>query len=593
VPNSLADLVPEHAQRNPDRLLVSRRHGDTWEPVTAAGLHDQVTAVALGLLAEGVGAGDRVALMAKTRYEWTLVDAALWAVGAVVVPVYETSSADQLRWILEDSGAVGIVVETGSHARVLDGVSADLSTLRLEWVVDDVEGRRSLAQLEALGRDKDSPATRAELERRRADLTAESVATLIYTSGTTGRPKGCVLTHGNFLAEVTSAIEMLPELFEDEGAATLLFLPLAHVFGRMLQVAALLKGVHIGHSDVARITRDLPTFRPTFVLAVPRVFERVYDGARRKADANGKGRIFEAASSTAIAYSEALESGSPGPGLRLRRALFDRLVYGKIRAAFGGRTDWAVSGGAALGSRLGHFFRGVGVTVLEGYGLTETTAAATVNTRAATRMGTVGRALPRFEVSIAPDGEVLVRGGHVFAGYWHDDAATAAVLDSDGWFHTGDLGSLDADGYLTITGRAKEILVTSSGKNVAPGPLEDVLRAHPLVSQAIVVGDGQASIGALLTLDADAVTDWLAGADRPAAPMADLVEDPDLLAELRSAVTAANATVSSAESIKHIRVLPTDFTEDSGHLTPTLKVKRSVVMADFAEDVEALYARRR
>ena len=476
---------------------------------------------------------------------------------------------------------------------MLDGVAADLSALRLQWVIDDVDGRRSVAQLEALGRDNDTPATRAELERRRAALTGESVATLIYTSGTTGRPKGCVLTHGNFLAEVTSAIEMLPELFEDEGAATLLFLPLAHVFGRMLQVAALLKGVHIGHSDVARITRDLPTFRPTFVLAVPRVFERVYDGARRKADANGKGKIFEAASRTAIAYSEALEGRGPGPGLRIKRAVFDRLVYGKIRAAFGGRTEWAVSGGAALGARLGHFFRGVGVTVLEGYGLTETTAAATVNTRAATRMGTVGRALPRFEVSIAPDGEVLVRGGHVFAGYWHDDAATAAVLDADGWFHTGDLGSLDADGYLTITGRAKEILVTSSGKNVAPGPLEDVLRAHPLVSQAMVVGDGQASIGALLTLDADAVTDWLAAADRPAVPVPDLVEDPDLLAELRTAVTAANATVSSAEAIKHIRVLPTDFTEDSGHLTPTLKVKRSVVMADFAGDVEALYARRR
>ena len=593
MPTSLADLVPEHAQRNPDRVLVSRRHGDTWEPVTAAALHDQVAAVALGLLAEGVGAGDRVALMAKTRYEWTLVDAALWAVGAVVVPVYETSSPGQLRWILEDSGAVGVVVETGEHARVLDGITADLPALRLEWVIDDVDGRRSVAQLEALGRDNDNSATRAELERRRSALTGESVATLIYTSGTTGRPKGCVLTHGNFLAEVTSAIEMLPELFEDEGAATLLFLPLAHVFGRMLQVAALLKGVHIGHSDVARITRDLPTFRPTFVLAVPRVFERVYDGARRKADANGKGKIFEAASRTAIAYSEALEGRGPGPGLRIKRAVFDRLVYGKIRAAFGGRTEWAVSGGAALGARLGHFFRGVGVTVLEGYGLTETTAAATVNTRAATRMGTVGRALPRFEVSIASGGEVLVRGGHVFAGYWHDDAATAAVLDADGWFHTGDLGSLDADGYLTITGRAKEILVTSSGKNVAPGPLEDVLRGHPLVSQAMVVGDGQASIGALLTLDADAVADWLAAADRPAVPVPDLVEDPDLLAELRTAVTAANATVSSAEAIKHIRVLPTDFTEDSGHLTPTLKVKRSVVMADFAGDVEALYARRR
>jgi long-chain acyl-CoA synthetase len=592
-PTSLADLVPNHAARNPDRVLVSRRRGDTWDPVTAAALHDQVSALARGFLAEGVAAGDRVALMAKTRYEWTLVDLALWAVGAVVVPVYETSSADQLRWILEDSGAVGCVVETRAHAAVLDTVSGGLPSLTHEWAIEDVSGKASLSELEARGRESDTDESRAELDRRRAALTGESMATLIYTSGTTGRPKGCVLTHGNFLAEVTSAIEMLPELFEDDAAATLLFLPLAHVFGRMLQVAALLKGVHIGHSDVARITRDLPTFRPTFVLAVPRVFERVYDGARRKAEANGKVKVFDAAARTAIAYSEALEGRGPGPGLRAKRALFDRLVYGKIRAAFGGRTDWAVSGGAALGSRLGHFFRGVGVTVLEGYGLTETTAAATVNTRAATRMGTVGRALPRFEVSIAPDGEVLVRGGHVFAGYWHDDTATSAVLDADGWFHTGDLGSLDADGFLTITGRAKEILVTSSGKNVAPGPLEDVLRGHPLVSQAIVVGDGQASVGALLTLDAEAVAAWLASAGRPDVPVAELVEDPDLLTELRTAVNAANETVSSAEGIKHLRVLPTDFTEDSGHLTPTLKVKRSVVMTDFAADVEALYARRR
>jgi len=573
-------------------VLVSRRSGVGWEPVTAAGLDEQVTSVALGFLAAGIAPGDRVALMAKTRYEWTLVDAALWAVGAVTVPVYETSSADQLRWILEDSGAVGCVVETRGHAEMLDGVTPDLPTLRQHWVMDDVDARPTLGALEAAGRDHDGPGPRAELDRRRAALTPDSLATVIYTSGTTGRPKGCALTHGNFLAEVTSAIEMLPELFEEQDGATLLFLPLAHVFGRMLQVAVLHKAVHMAHSDVARITRDLPTFRPTFVLAVPRVFERVYDGARRKADAAGRGRVFDLASATAIAYSEALEGPGPGVSLRLRRAVFDRLVYAKIRAAFGGRTRWAISGGAALGPRLGHFFRGVGVTVLEGYGLTETTAAATVNTRTATRIGSVGRALPRFEIRVADDGEVLVRGGHVFRGYWHDASATDDVLDPDGWFHTGDLGSLDADGFLTITGRAKEILVTSSGKNVAPGPLEDVLRAHPLVSQAIVVGDGRASVAALVSLDAEAVADWLSRAQRAAVPVAELVDDPALLGELRSAVTAANATVSSAEAIKHIRVLPVDLTEDSGHLTPTMKLKRSVVMSDFAAEVEALYARR-
>ena len=589
---SLAEIIPGHARRTPDRVLVSRRAGPAWEPITAAALDEQVTALALGFLAAGVAPDDRVALMAKTRCEWTLVDAALWAVGAVSVPVYETSSADQLRWILEDSGAVAAVVEHRGHAVMLDGVATHVPGLRQHWVMDDVEGRQTLRALEAAGRDSDSPEARAELDRRRAALTHDSLATVIYTSGTTGRPKGCELTHGNFLAEVTSAIEMLPELFEDENGATLLFLPLAHVFGRMLQVAALLKGVHVGHSDVARITRDLPTFRPTFVLAVPRVFERVYDGARRKADAAGRVRVFDLASDTAIAYSEALEGGGPGISLRLRRAVFDRLVYGKIRAAFGGRTQWAISGGAALGPRLGHFFRGVGVTVLEGYGLTETTAAATVNTRTATRIGSVGRALPRFDIRIADHGEVLVRGGHVFRGYWHDAPATAAVLDEDGWFHTGDLGSLDADGFLTITGRAKEILVTSSGKNVAPGPLEDVLRAHPLVSQAMVVGDGRASVAALLTLDAEASAEWLSRAKRPAVPVAELVDDPALLSELRSAVAAANATVSSAEAVKHIRVLPIDLTEESGHLTPTLKLKRAVVMADFADEIEALYARK-
>ena len=593
---NLAEIIPGHAQRTPDRVLVSRRAGAVWEPITALALHEQVTALALGFLAAGVAPGDRVALMAKTRYEWTLVDAALWAVAAVTVPVYETSSAEQLRWILADSGAVGAVVEGRGHAVMLDTVADDLPGLRHHWTIDEVEARPTLQALEVAGRQHDSPEARAELDRRRVALTQDSLATVIYTSGTTGRPKGCELTHGNFLAEVTSAIEMLPELFEDENGATLLFLPLAHVFGRMLQIAVLHKGVHMGHSDVARITRDLPTFRPTFVLAVPRVFERVYDGARRKADAAGKGRVFDLATATAIAYSEALEvRGGRGPGLslRARRALFDRLVYGKIRAAFGGRTRWAISGGAALGPRLGHFFRGVGVTVLEGYGLTETTAAATVNTRTATRIGSVGRALPRFEISIADGGEVLVRGGHVFHGYWHDDAATDAVLDPDGWFHTGDLGSLDGDGFLTITGRAKEILVTSSGKNVAPGPLEDVLRAHPLVSQAIVIGDGRPSVAALLSLDADAVADWLAQAKRPAVPVADLVDDPDLLAELRVAVDAANATVSSAEGIKHIRVLPIDLTEESGHLTPTLKLKRAAVMADFAADVDAVYSRKR
>jgi long-chain acyl-CoA synthetase len=583
--SNLAEIVDQNARRTPGKVVLSRRDKDGWQPVTAAEFKQQVHAVGRGLLAAGVQPGDRVALMSKTRYEWQLVDFAIWSVGAVTVPVYETSSAEQLRWILDDSEAVAAIVESPGHARLLASLG-DLPSVRSSWVIDGTDA--TLDDLVASGADTDP----GEIDRRVAALTSDSLATLIYTSGTTGRPKGCELTHANFIAEVTSAIECLPELFEAEDGATLLFLPLAHVFGRMIGVAVLLAAVRTGHTDVARVGKDLPTFRPTFVLAVPRVFERIYDSAQRKAAAGGKERIFARAAETAIAYSRALETGRPGLRLSFTRGLFDRLVYGKIKEAFGGQLAWGVSGGAALGPRLGHFFRGIGVTVLEGYGLTETTAATTVNTRAATRIGTVGRPLPRFEVRTSDGGEVLIRGGHVFRGYWRNPDATAAALDEDGWFHTGDLGVVDPDGYLTITGRSKEILVTSAGKNVSPAPLEDVIRSHVLVSQALVVGDARPSIGALITLDAESMEPWLAEHGRSGTPLADLTEDPALLAELRTAVDAANATVSAAEQITRFRVLPVDLTEQGGHLTPTLKVKRAVVMAEFADEVEALYTRR-
>ena len=582
---NLAEIVDQNARRTPDKVVLSRRDRDGWQPVTAAAFKEQVHAVARGLLAAGVQPGDRVALMSKTRYEWQLVDFAIWSVGAVTVPVYETSSAEQLRWILDDSEAVAAIVESPGHARLLASLG-ELPCLRSSWVIDCTDA--TLDDLVASGADADP----GEVDRRVAALTSDALATLIYTSGTTGRPKGCELTHANFIAEVTSAIECLPELFEQEDGATLLFLPLAHVFGRMIGVAVLLAAVRTGHTDVARVSKDLPTFKPTFVLAVPRVFERIYDSAQRKAAAGGKERIFAKAAETAIAYSRALETGRPGLRLSFTRSLFDRLVYGKIKEAFGGQLAWGVSGGAALGPRLGHFFRGIGVTVLEGYGLTETTAATTVNTRAATRIGTVGRPLPRFEVRTSDAGEVLIRGEHVFRGYWRNPEATADVIDEDGWFHTGDLGVVDSDGYLTITGRSKEILVTSAGKNVSPAPLEDVIRSHVLVSQALVVGDARPSIGALITLDAESMEPWLAEHGRSGTPLADLTEDPALLAELRTAVDAANATVSAAEQITRFRVLPVDLTEQGGHLTPTLKVKRAVVMAEFADEVEALYTRR-
>lgn len=582
---NLAEIIDHNARHIPETAVFSRREKTGWEPVTAVQVREQVRGLAQGLLAAGVRAGDRVVLMSKTRYEWQLVDFAIWSVGAVTVPVYETSSAEQLRWILDDSGAIAAVLETSGHARLLASLG-DLPGLRASWVIEG-EGS-TLDDLVESGRGENPE----EVDRRIAGLTPESLATVIYTSGTTGRPQGCELTHGNFITEVTAAIEVLPELFEQDEAATLLFLPLAHVFGRMIGVAVVLAAVRTGHTDVGRVAKDLPTFKPTFVLAVPRVFERIYDGAQRKAAAGGKERIFTKATETAIAYSQALEHGRPGLRLTLMRGLFDRLVYAKIKEAFGGQLQWGVSGGAALGPRLGHFFRGIGVTVLEGYGLTETTAATTVNTRAGTRMGTVGRALPGFEVRTAEDGEVLIRGGHVFAGYWRNPEATAATVDQDGWFHTGDLGTIDADGYLTITGRSKEILVTSAGKNVSPAPLEDIIRSHVLVSQALVVGDGRPSIGALITLDPQSLELWLAERDRAGTPVGDLTDDPDLLAELRTIVDEANSTVSSAEQIARFRVLPVDLTEDAGHLTPTLKVRRTAVMKEFAEDIAALYAKR-
>jgi long-chain acyl-CoA synthetase len=582
---NLAEIIEQNAHRTPDKVVLSRREQNSWQPVTAAQFRDQVHAVARGLLAAGVEAGDRVALMSKTRYEWQLVDFAIWSVGAVTVPVYETSSTEQLRWILADSEAVAAVVESPAHARMLASLE-EIPSLRASWVIEG--GDSTLSDLTASGVDVDS----TEIGRRIAGLTPDSLATLIYTSGTTGRPKGCELTHGNFIGEVTAAIACLPELFEQDDAATLLFLPLAHVFGRMIGVAVMLAAVRTGHTDVARVGKDLPTFKPTFVLAVPRVFERIYDSAQRKAAAGGKERIFAKAADTAIAYSQALERGRPGLRLSFARGLFDRLVYAKIREAFGGELKWGVSGGAALGPRLGHFFRGIGVTVLEGYGLTETTAATTVNTRSAIRIGSVGRALPGFEVSTSDVGEVLIRGPHVFRGYWRNPEATAAAVDEEGWFHTGDLGTIDSDGFLTLTGRSKEILVTSSGKNVSPAPLEDRIRSHVLVSQALVVGDGRPSIGALITLDAESVDLWLAEHDRAGTPVADLTEDPDLLAEIRTSVDTANESVSTAEQISRFRVLPVDLTEEAGHLTPTLKIKRSVVMAEFADEVEALYAKR-
>jgi long-chain acyl-CoA synthetase len=578
---ALTDMLVENVTRHGDEVGLRRRVDGRWVDVTWRQFGEEVRGVAKGLVAAGVAAGDRVALQAKTRYEWTVLDYAIWTAGGVVVPVYETSSADQVAWILSDSGATAAVVERDEHASAVESVRDQAPALKAVYVIDD----DAIGTLTVAGQDVPD----SELDARRATLHADSLATLIYTSGTTGRPKGCELTHRNFLFEIGNGITLL-DRYINAQSSLLLFIPLAHVLARVLQIGAIRNRTVIGHTpDVKNLVEDLGEFKPTFVLAVPRVFEKVYNSAKAKAEGDGKGKIFDRAAQVAIDWSRAQDTGGPGLALRAQHALFDRLVYGKLRAALGGRCLGAISGGAPLGERLGHFFRGIGVPVFEGYGLTETTAAS-VNHDEALRIGTVGRPLPGVAFAIADDGEILVRGGIVMRGYWKNDKATEEAIDADGWFHTGDLGEIDADGFVRITGRKKEILVTAGGKNVAPAVLEDRLRAHRLVSQCIVVGDQRPFIAALITLDEEALPQWLAAKGKdPGLTAAQLTEDPDVLAELAAAVEDANRAVSHAEAIKKFRVLGTDFTEDNGMLTPSLKLKRSVVLKEFDDEVEDLY----
>jgi long-chain acyl-CoA synthetase len=570
---NLTETLFSRAAEQPDRTVIRRKDGPGWRDVTAREFVGEVARIAKGLVAAGIEPGDRVAIMSRTRYEWTVADYAIWAAGGVAVPIYETSSASQIEWIVGDSGAKAIFIESDEHEKAVASVRQELPGLAHVWRIDDLPSGDSGDE---------------GLEERRASRAATDLATVIYTSGTTGRPKGCQITHGNLLATARNVIEgALSEVFGLTEGSTLLFLPLAHVFARLIEVGCIEAGVVLGHTpDLTDVVPDLGSFRPTFLLAVPRVFEKVYNGAEQKASADGKGRIFHLAADTAIAYSRA---ESPGLGLRLKHALFDRLVYAKLRAAIGGRVSHAVSGGAALGERLGHFFNGVGISILEGYGLTETTAPIAVNLPSDNRIGTVGKPIPGSTVRIADDGEIMVQGPNVFAGYWHNDEASAEVLD-DGWFHTGDIGELDGDGYLRITGRKKELIVTAGGKNVAPAPLEDRLRAHPLISQCLVVGDARKFIGCLITLDPEALEPWKEQHGKTSLSTAALTEDPDLIKEIDAAVADTNSSVSRAEAIKKYRILDTDFTEETGHLTPTLKVKRNLVIKDFGSEIDALYS---
>ncbi|MDQ1007149.1 long-chain acyl-CoA synthetase [Streptomyces sp. V4I23] len=595
VSGSTADIPYANAAEAPASVVLRRKDDDgRWRPVTAADFARQVTEAARGLIAAGLEPGGRVAVMSRTRYEWTVIDFAIWAAGGQSVPVYATSSAAQIAWILRDSGARHVVTETAEHAGTVADAARGLGVEPRVWTIDD----GAMETLVTLGRDVPDE----EITKRRATLTPDSIATLCYTSGTTGKPKGCVLTHANLHAEAANTVELLHPVFRavtGQTASTLLFLPLAHILGRTLQIACLMARIELGHCPSIKpdeLRPELRSFRPTFLVGVPYLFEKIHDTGRATAEKIGRGASFDRAHRIGVRFAEEylaafLGTGKgPGAGLTLAWALYDLLVFRRVRKELGGRLRYAISGGSPLDRELNLFFCAAGIVIYEGYGLTETTAAATITPPLAPRPGTVGRPVPGTAIRIAEDGEVLIKGGIVFGAYWNNAAATDEALD-DGWFATGDLGSLDEDGYLTITGRKKDILVTSGGKNVSPAVLEDRLRSRPPVGQCIVVGDNRPYVAALITLEPEAVEHWLAVRGRPKdTPLARLCEDPELIADVQRAVDHANAAVSRAESIRRFRLVPGDFTEENGLLTPSLKIKRHAVAAAYAAEIESLYA---
>ena len=580
---NISDLLRERVRATPNLALFSVPDGAGWRNISATDFETAVIALAKGFIAAGIEPGDKVGFIARTTYEWTLVDFALFYAGAVMVPIYETSSPAQIQWIMEDSGAAWLIVESPEHFARVDEVRGDLPVLREVWQLH----LGAIDTLTAQGAGVED----AEVERRRNIANGADIATLIYTSGSTGRPKGCVLTHSNFVELTRNAAKALHDVVTVPGASTVLFITTAHVFARFISILDIHAGVRTGHQpDTKQLLQALGSFKPTFLLAVPRVFEKVYNSAEQKAEAGGKGKIFRSAAATAIEHSKLLEEGKKIPfGMKLRFALFDKLVYSKLREAMGGNVAYAVSGSAPLGPRLGHFFHSLGVVILEGYGLTETTAPATVNQSDRAKIGTVGPALPGVGVRLADDGEIEVRGINVFKEYWNNPEATAAAFH-DGWFRTGDIGSFDSEGFLTITGRKKEIIVTAGGKNVAPAALEDPIRSNPIVGQVVVVGDQKPFISALVTLDPEMLPTWLSNNGLPAdMSLADAAKNEAVRAEVQVAIDRANAGVSRAESIRKFTILPGEWTEASGHLTPKMSIKRNVILSDFADDIAAIY----
>ena len=580
--DNATDDVFTNAENWPGTVGLKRKVNDTWTPVTWREFAGEVHAVAAGFMAAGIQPGDRVGLMSRTRFEWTLFDYAILAAGGVTVPIYPTSSLEQVEWILGDSAAVAVVVETDEQARKITAARPGLPALSHVWQIDGLPG------IKALG----ARVTPEQVEERRHIRGAGDLAEIVYTSGTTGRPKGCMLSHGNIVANARNCMQNdgFTKVFNSRHS-TLLFLPLSHSYAQLIQYGAVYSRTVLGLADMADAVAELPAYRPTSVLSVPRLWEKAYNSAKHKASAEGHAKIFAQAEAAAIAYSRALDAGGPSPVLRLKHALFDRLVYGKIRAALGGDVRYSWSAAAPLGPRLGHFFRGCGITVLEGYGLTETSPATNTNTPDAQKIGTVGRPIPGATIRIAPDGEVLVKGHMVFQGYWNNESATKEMIDEDGWLHTGDIGALDDEGFLAITGRKKDLIITAAGKNVAPAVLEDRLRAHWLISECLVVGDAKPYIAALVAGDPETLAQWKADNGKPeAATVADLRDDPDLRAEIQAAIDDANRAVSQAEAIKKFTILDQDFTEAGGQLTPTLKVRRRVITEQYAAQIAALYA---
>ncbi|MEV0465179.1 AMP-dependent synthetase/ligase [Nocardia tengchongensis] len=580
---NMSDGAFRHAEKTPDLVVFNTPNGKGgWNDVTAAAFAKTVTDVAKGLVASGIELGDRVAIMAQTSYEWVVLDFAIWAAGGCTVAIYDSSSAEQARWILEDSATKLTIVQNDKHRATIAEIEAGLDSLREVLQID----KGAIADLTARGKDLDD----AVVHERRAQVKAASPATLIYTSGTTGRPKGVMLSHANLYAESAADRSSMSE-FLQPGRKSLLFLPLAHVFARAVALAAFDAGVTVAHTaDWSTLVEQFGQYKPNFILSVPRVFEKVFNGAKQKAHDGGKGKIFDYATEIAIQYSQSLETGGPGVVLKLQHLVLDKLVFSKLREAMGGQCSSAVSGGGPLGARLGHYFRGAGVTIYEGYGLTESTAAVSVNTPKFIKVGSVGRPLPGHGAKVADDGELLIRGPVVFGGYWNNPEASADAFDAEGWFKTGDLGAIDEQGFIAITGRKKEILVTAGGKNVSPAMLEDSLRQNALISQVMVVGDGQPFIGALVTLDPEALPAWKTRNGIPAdTPIEHLIENPALVGEINDAVAATNKLVSHAEAIKKVRILSVDWTQEGGELTPKLSLKRAVVMKQYAADVDAIY----